>query len=228
MAGIGEAAVRLAADGLEMTAREAAETAGKALAEGLAETGGKFGAQGARDALAEGIGDLGKLEAKAAGSSAAKMSAFQASMKAAGDVGEEAGSAAARNTSKALEEAEEIAAKKGASTLGKIGQSARGALGRNAGKLGIVGIGGAAAGIVGLVSTVMAGNEIADAIDKGEEVAAETRDGIVDVLDPLLNTPLSALGWSEKKIKAFEKGAANVVMVGGLVFAAYMIHSAFN
>jgi hypothetical protein len=203
-----------------MTARETAELTTKAFAEGLAENAGKFGAQGARDALADGIGDLSKMEAKIAGDTA-KMSAVDASMQAAGNVGKDAGTAAAR-------EAEEIAAKKGASALGKVGQSARGALGRNAGKIGIVGLGTAAAGVAGLVGTVMAGNEVKDVVDKGLEAAKETRDGIVDVVDPILHAPLAALGWSDKKIKKFEEGAANAVMVGGLVFAAYMLHEAFN
>ena len=79
-----------------------------------------------------------------------------------------------------------------------------------------------------LVGTVMASNEVKDVIDQGEEAAKQTRNGIVDVMDPILHMPLAALGWSDKKITKFETAAANVVMFGGVVFGVYMIHRAFN
>jgi hypothetical protein len=231
---------------------EGAIKAGSKLAASVGEAGAEISAKGFARAfggaakmglksdtvLAEGVGDLVAADAKAAASNAT-MNAVERSMEAAGSVEKTAGSAAARATAKeasaALKAAEEAAAKKGASlgtqaseAAGKLGSKAKSALKANSGKIGLAGLGAAAAGVAGLVGAVMAGNTANDLVNKGEEAAAATRDGIIALIDPVLHTALSAMGWSDEKIEDFEKGAANAVMFGGLVVGVYMVHKEFN
>jgi hypothetical protein len=216
--GLGKLATRLGKAG--------ASIATKDIAKGMAE----IGAKDADTVLAEGVGDIASMQAKTA--AGVGMKGFENSMEAAGSVAKDAGTAAGRASAKeasaAVKAAEELGAKKGASLAGKAGAKAKSALKANSGKIGLAGLGTAAAGIAGLVGTVMAGNTANDVINKGEEAAGEVRDGIVTLIDPVLHTALAAMGWSDEKIATVEKAAANAAMFGGLLVSVYMIHKAFN
>jgi hypothetical protein len=206
-----------------------AELAGKDIARGMA-VAGKTGLKDADTVLAEGVGDMASMEAKA--SAGVGMKGFENSMEAAGNVAKDTGTAAARATAKeagaAVKATEKLAAKKGSSLAAKAGAKAKSALKANKGKIGLTGLGAAAAGISSIVGVVMAGNTANDVVNKGEEAVKATRDGIIELLDPMIHTPLAAMGWSDDKIATVEKAAANAAMFGGLIVTVYMVHRAFN
>ena len=235
--GILEGAIKAGSKLAASVGEAGAKISAKGFARAFAEDAAKIGLKDADTTLAEGLGDLTAAETKIAANTG--MKAFETSMEAAGNVEKTAGSAAARATAKeasaALKAAEEVAAKKGSSlgaqaseAAGKLGSKAKGAVAKNSGKIGLAGLGAVAAGVAGIVGAVMAGNTANDFVNKGEEAAAATRDGIIALIDPVIHTPLAAMGWSEEKIAKVEKGVANAAMFGGVVVAVYMVHAAFN
>jgi hypothetical protein len=211
--GLGKAASRMGIAGSKVATED--------LSKAMAMDAAKVGAKDVDTVLAEGLGVEAKVGAEAG------MSTFEAGMKDAAKLGAKdsaaaaakaTGKAAAKDAGAAMKEAEEIAAKKSSSLAGKAGKMAK--------KAALPGLGAAAAGIASLVGVVMAGNTANDVVDKGEEAAGEVRNGIIDLIDPLLNKPLSAMGWSDEKIKSVEKAVANATMFGGVIVTVYMLHKA--